>query len=100
MRLGRKVALASSTLLAFSVFAVGGTTVLITYQQSVDSLNRSLDSIASEVSQKSDPLSAALLLGEREVTIVYRQSDGSDLVLQESAGELDSGLLITRELDL
>jgi two-component system OmpR family sensor kinase len=100
MRLGRKVALATSTLLAFSVFSVGGTTVLITYQQSVDSLNRTLDAIASEISQKSDPLSAALLLGDREVTIVYRQSDGSNLVLQESAGQLDSGHLITREIDL
>ncbi len=100
MRLGRKVALAASTLLAFSVFAVGGSTVLITYQQAVDSLNRSLDSIARDISQKSDPLSAALLLGEREVTIIYRQSDGSNLVLQESAGDLDSGHLITREIDL
>lgn len=100
MRLGRKVALAASTLLALSVFAVGGTNILITYQQAVESLDRSLDSIVSDISQKSDPLSAALLLGERELTIIYRQSDGSDLVLQESAGEYASEHLITREIDL
>lgn len=100
MRLGRKVALAASTLLALSVFAVGGTNILITYQQAVENLDRSLDSIVSDISQKPDPLSAALLLGERELTIIYRQSDGSDLILQESAGEIDSGHLITRDIDL
>lgn len=102
MRLKYKVAIATAGVTALAAGSVGMASVFINQQSGISLLEDQLDQIVSEVQKnETDPLSEALLLSSTlEISLGFVELDGTVTPLQESAGDLSRGDLITRELDL
>ncbi len=102
MLLKYKVAIATAGVTALAGSSVGLASVFINHQSGIALLEAQLDQIVAEVqSNETDPLSEALFLSSTlEVSLGFVELDGTVTPLQESAGDLASPGLITKELDL
>ncbi|MEY2825649.1 MAG: hypothetical protein RLZZ122_13 [Actinomycetota bacterium] len=102
MLLKYKVAIATAGVTALAASTVGLASVFINQQAGVSLLEEQLNQIIAQVqSNETDPLSEALFLSSTlEISLGFVELDGTVTPLQESAGDLDSPGLITKELDL
>ncbi|MEY4714349.1 MAG: hypothetical protein RIQ37_679 [Actinomycetota bacterium] len=102
MLLKYKVAIATAGVTALAGSSVGLASVFINHQSGIALLEEQLDQIVAEVqSNETDPLSEALFLSSTlEISLGFVELDGTVTPLQESAGDLASPGLITKELDL
>ena len=102
MKLRVKVAAVVSVTTAFAGSLVGAGVLLINLNSSTSNLADRLDGLVSSVgATHDDPVSFALnAVRSQDVTLVYRQSDGTLTVLQSSAGYINSPTVLRRWVNL
>ena len=90
MRIRTKVTLATVGVATISSFAVGAAVLGISYNSGIRQIQNELASAIQFVESSNDDAvtSALLAVGGREFTLVFIESDGTNTMLQDTAGEL------------
>ena len=102
MKLGTRVSLLVALATGFASVAVATGVLVINYNAAFNAVDSRLAAIVEQVrSSSEDPLSAALVAVEsQEITLVLQADDGSQTVLQDSAGQIGGPQTITKSISL